>query len=270
MQIALVADPHTTRGTAEDQPLYRGRFANVIAAVNAAKVDVVLVAGDLTQGSKDEQAADFRELAAGFAAPVYWVPGNHDSGDKITPGKDFPPVTSEKVRRYEALLGPACQSVEIAGVRVICANASIYGSGLPEEAEQWAFLEKELGRPAAIPTVLLQHYPLFVDHPHEPGGNYWVMEPEPRMRLLNLLRRGGVQAVLSGHYHRPLATWYDGMAFITAPAVSFGLPRETQGTGWVRVTITPYPSGEGVPESGQGARATVTAHYRTVPTEVAR
>lgn len=43
--LALVSDTHTTRGTQEDQPLYRGRFEKAIAAVNAAKVDAVLIAG---------------------------------------------------------------------------------------------------------------------------------------------------------------------------------------------------------------------------------
>src|ERR1041384_4036758 len=69
VRFALVSDTHTTRGTQGDQPLYKGRLDQVIAAVNAADVNAVLIAGDLTQSGKPEEMADFRAQIRGFRAP---------------------------------------------------------------------------------------------------------------------------------------------------------------------------------------------------------
>src|SRR5690554_6189313 len=80
--VALVADTHCTRGTDEDKPMYRGRFEKAIGAVNDAQVDVVLIAGDLTSGMRSEQIHDFQQLVREFEAPAFFVPGNHDVGDK--------------------------------------------------------------------------------------------------------------------------------------------------------------------------------------------
>src|SRR5258708_38934144 len=87
IRFALLSDPHVNRGTAEDQPQYRPRFESVIAAINAEKVSFVLIAGDLTQNGFPEEIADFKKLVAGFAAPVHYVPGNHDVGNKVIVGK---------------------------------------------------------------------------------------------------------------------------------------------------------------------------------------
>src|SRR4051812_17690406 len=60
-RIALVSDTHCTRGEKEEQPRYHARLDKVIAAANAAKVDLVLIAGDLTEDGKPEQIIDFKE-----------------------------------------------------------------------------------------------------------------------------------------------------------------------------------------------------------------
>lgn len=236
VRFALVSDPHVTRGTNEDQPLYRGRFERTIASVNAQHVDAVLMAGDLTQGGKADEFADYRELTAKFEAPVYAVPGNHDVGGKILPGEKG--VTAARVTDFEKTIGPTFWSKTVKGVRVLGIDSPILGSGFPIENAQWSFLEKELAKPGEGATVVLTHYPPFVDKADEPGGNYWNIEPAPRERLLALLRQGGVAAVLSGHLHRPIEHTVDGILFSTTPPVSFGLPRGKQPQGWTLVTIT--------------------------------
>ncbi|MBV9864232.1 MAG: metallophosphoesterase [Abitibacteriaceae bacterium] len=238
IRIALVSDTHTTRGTAEDQPLYKGRFDKVIEAVNAANVSLVLIAGDLTQGGHDEEIADFKDQIKKLHAPILYVPGNHDVGDKILPTKPGG-VTAKRVEHYETLLGAAFFEKEQAGVRVVGLTASLLGSGLPREAEQWTFLEKALAKPAKLPTLLLMHYPLFLKTPDEPSDPYWNVEPQPRARLLALLQSGGVRAVLSGHLHRPLINHYNGILLASSPPVSFGLPRGKQPQGWTLITVSP-------------------------------
>jgi alkaline phosphatase D len=238
VRIALVSDTHTTRGTAEDQALYKGHLDQVIAQVNQAKVDVVLIAGDLTQGGKAQDREDFQTQIKGFIVPVLVVPGNHDIGNKTTPETPGT-VTTKRIEAFEQTYGPSFWSNTRFGVRIIGISSPMLGSGLPREAEQWAFLEKELARPSALPTLLLTHYPLFIKTPEEPGGVYWNIEPEPRKRLLEALKKGGVKTVLSGHLHSPLNLQADGITYITTQPVSFGLPRGKQSEGWTLITVAP-------------------------------
>jgi len=239
LRIALVSDTHTTRGTAEDQPLYKERLDHVMASVNSAKVDVVLIAGDLTQGGKPDEMADFQAQIKGFQLPVSFVFGNHDVGGKRAAGQKGG-VTAGRVALAEQTFGvPSFWSRAFNGVRVIGLNSSLLGSGLPEEAEQWSFLENELKAQSKTPSIVLMHYPLFVKSAAEPGGEYWNIEPEPRARLLALLQSGGVRAVLTGHLHKSLTGQQGGIFLYTTPPVSFGLPRGKQPEGWTLVTVSP-------------------------------
>jgi 3',5'-cyclic AMP phosphodiesterase CpdA len=237
-RIAFVSDTHCTRSTLEDRPLYRGRFDKVIAAVNAARVDLVLLAGDLTQDGKPEEIADFHAQLRKFRAPAWCVLGNHDCGSKWFP-KAEDPLTAARLARCERALAPSFFARTRAGVRVVGVNSALFGTGLPREQAQWQFLEKEFARPATRPTLLLTHYPLFVKTPDEPGGDYWNIEPEPRARLLELLRAGQVRAVLSGHLHKPLTNHVAGIQMIGTHPVSFGLPRGRQKQGWTLLTVPP-------------------------------
>ena len=237
IRFALLSDPHVNRGTAEDQPLYRPRFESVIAAINAEKVSFVLIAGDLTQNGKPEEIADFKKLAAGFTAPVHYVPGNHDVGNKRIAGKTDPVVTPARTTAFEESLGPSFYARTMAGVRLIGVNSPILGAGVPLEEKQWTFLERELASPAAMPTIVFMHHPLFVKTADEPGGEYWNVEPEPRARLIALLKRGGVHIVLTGHLHRALTNRLDDMVLVSTLPVSFGLPRAKNLQGWTLVTL---------------------------------
>ncbi len=247
-RIALLSDTHTTRGVKEDQALYKGRFDAVIQSVNAATVDFAVVAGDLTQGGKDEEFADFRAQVAGLKAPARWVPGNHDVGAKKIDGKPEG-VTAARVTFYEARMGASFWVQEFPWGRMVGINASLLGSDLPREREQWEFLEKTLLAPQEAATnatqtpvgttILVLHYPPFLVSPDEAGGDYWNIEPKPRARLLDLIKRGHVKVVLSGHVHRPIENNVDGVLYLTTPPVSFGLPRGVQAEGWTLVTVSP-------------------------------
>ena len=238
VRIALVSDTHTTRGTKNDEPLYRKRLDRVIAAVNAAKVDFVLIAGDLTQNGKPEELDDFKAQILGFQAPVYCAPGNHDVGNKRIPDKQ-PAPTLARLANYQEKMGPSFYAQKICGIRVLAVNSQLFGSALPQEETMWTFLEKELNEPAAAaaPVVVFMHMPPFVQTPDEPGGDYWNIEPEPRRRFLTLLKHGGVHTVLTGHLHFGLISHCDGIQIVTTLPVSFGLPAGVAPQGWTLVTL---------------------------------
>src|SRR5205807_380749 len=127
-------------------------------AVNAAAVNLVLIAGDLTEDGKPEQIADFLEQIKGFAAPVCFVPGNHDIGNKLVPGKESESgLNPFRVARFEMRCGPSFFARERAGLRIIGLNSPIFGSGFAREKAMWRFLEKELAQPSTMPTIVFMH-----------------------------------------------------------------------------------------------------------------
>ncbi len=234
VRIALLADPHCK--VSGDGGIYLARFQEAIRQVNAAGVDAVLVAGDTADTAAPEEWELFRRTLTELAAPSFYVPGNHDLGAKPNTGQDDT-TTSALIAAYEKAMRPSFWVHSLPGLRILGINASLLGTGLPEELAQWEFLERTLGETSAVRTVLLSHYPLFVDEIDEPGGTYWNVEPEPRRRLLEVIRSAGVSAVLSGHLHRPLLHHLDGLLFVGAPPVSFGLPPGVQPEGWTLLTV---------------------------------
>jgi len=237
VRLALVSDLHICEATNEQQRLYPIRLARTIEAVNAAGVQGVLIAGDLTEHGTAREYRTFREVIRQFHAPVVYVPGNHDVGNKNIPGK--PPGTSTaQTRLYERECGPSFFQRDLVGVNILGLNSSLPGSGLRREQQLWAFLEKHLAVPATNTTLLLLHHPPFLKTLDEPGGDYFNLEPYPRLRLLALARQGGVDAVLSGHLHRGLTNDFGGIPLLTTPPVSFGLPQGRQREGWTLLTVS--------------------------------
>ncbi len=236
-RIALLSDPHVSLKTSGAVTNYGPHFEQAIAAVNAAKVDVVLVAGDLGNEGKSDEWQQFKNYIKKFDAPVFYVPGNHDVGNKLNSGKTNNPMSVERVATYEKEMGKSFYAVKKAGVRIIGVNASLLGSNFEREREQWEFLEKQLSKPSKEPTILFMHYPLFQKSADEGGGTYFDVEPEPRKRLIALLHQGGVKTVLTGHLHENLVNRLDGILYVSTEPISFGMPRGKQPEGWTLVTV---------------------------------
>jgi 3',5'-cyclic-AMP phosphodiesterase len=237
-KVALISDLHVMPPTTnKDQRLFPLRLAKTIEAVNAANVDLVLVAGDLTEHGTPQEYGLFRSQMRRFSAPVFYVPGNHDVGNKSMPGKQPGPGFG-RIRAYELDCGKSFFVHDCAGVRVIGLNSSLFGSHTAREKQMWAFLEDQLEKPAKRPTLLLQHYPPFMKKADEPGGDYFNLEPYPRARLLALAQQGGVKAILSGHLHHGLTNYANGMVLLTTPPISYGLPNGKQPEGWTLLTVT--------------------------------
>ena len=234
--IAFVSDTHINLRTNEAGVSYNRRVDRAVAEINAAKVDLVLIAGDLTDGGTREQMALFKRKVKLLKAPVLFVAGNHDVG-VLGEGDVKTSITPEKVRLFGAELGPNWFVREEAGVRIIGINSCLFGTGFKEEEEQWKFLEEALAKPHAKPTFLLEHYPLFIKTADEPRKGVWNVQPELRQRLLALVKQGGVHTVLTGHLHYPITNRLDGVLFLGNAPTAFGLPRGKHPEGWMLLTV---------------------------------
>lgn len=235
-RIAFLSDTHVNLQTNATGLSYNRHADEAIAAVNAAKVDLVLIAGDLTNNGDPQQMGLFRKKMKQLKAPVLFIPGNHDVGHAGTPDKPRT-ITPAKVQRFSQLLGPNYFAREKSGLRVVGINSCLFGTGFQEETNQWKFLEKELAGPRSKPTLLMQHYPLFLKSVDEPANDIWNVQPELRQRMIALLKQGGVKTVLSGHLHRPIINRLDGILFLSDGATAFGLPRDKQPAGWMLLTV---------------------------------
>ncbi len=235
-RIALLSDPHVLAATNKEHAVYRAHFEQAIAEVNAAGADLVLIAGDLTNHGKREEIEEFKKRIHGFKAPVWFVYGNHDVGNEPTAGKpSF--VTADSVALFEKELGLSYFDRTCSGVRVVGLNSSLLGSGLPEEAKMWEFLEAHLAKRDRAPLLMLSHNPPFLKSADEPA-DYFNIGPQARSRLLGMLPKGAVPAFLSGHLHHSLVNHLDGRLFLTTPPLSFSLPSGTDKEGWTLVTVT--------------------------------
>jgi 3',5'-cyclic AMP phosphodiesterase CpdA len=237
LRFAWLSDPHL--GTGVDLEAFRRRFAEAVAGARATAPAFTLITGDLVDQADPESYDYYRRLAAELPGPVYCVPGNHDVGEKrFAAAPQGSVVTTERLALYRAQAGPTWHTFEAAGRHFLLLTSSLLGSGLPDEAAQWTWLEAELAKRTPAPLYLALHHPLFLDTPDEPGGTYWNVEPAPRKRLLALLQQHGVRAVFSGHIHRGLRHCYSGTELLTQTAVSFGLgDPDHRVEGWSLVTL---------------------------------
>jgi 3',5'-cyclic AMP phosphodiesterase CpdA len=215
---------------------YNRRFEQSIEEVNAAKVDLVLIGGDLTNNGLEEQMDWFRTRIKKFTAPVLYVPGNHDIG-RAGDGKRKPTITADRLKLYEKKLGAMFFSETRAGVRVVGLSSPLIGSGLKPEETQWKLLEKELAKPRPEPTLVLLHYPLHEKSLSDAPPGFGDSFPAQQKRLCDLVRQGGARAVLSGHVHRRFAHTHEGILFLSNPATAMGRASGPGRPGWLLVSV---------------------------------
>jgi len=222
VRFAQISDTHV-RPDAVERGLV---LADHLAEIQAGGYDFVIHTGDLMDEPSAWAARAFRAMVSRLQIPVYFVPGNHDvynppMGEIEAPWWARLEVDSDTERQYRDWFGPSWHIVGCRGVHLVGFDSLIINSGLPEEAEQWIWLEETLrslgGRGEQI--VLFTHLPLFIRQPDEEldaadfANRYLVIAPPGRDRLLDLIRQHRVAAVLSGHIHVPWArshTWPEG------------------------------------------------------------
>jgi hypothetical protein len=215
---AVVADTHVNEHEERSASPFetnarangRARYALAeIAALDPAPEFVVHL-GDIVHPMPGlpvfgEAARRFKEIAAPLRVPLHLVPGNHDVGDKAVDWMPADIVCSDYVSRYRETFGKDYYAFDCGPLRGIVINSLLMNSDLPEEAEQRAWLESELGSSAGRRIFVFIHYPPYVLAPDE-RSTYDNIDQPGRAWLLDLLRRHGVEAMFAGHVHN---FWYD-------------------------------------------------------------
>jgi 3',5'-cyclic AMP phosphodiesterase CpdA len=168
MRIIQFSDTHISHrgGLGHDNAERLAGYLNEVA-----RPDLVINSGDVVIIDPDDEAdrAAALRLHQRIEAPLRVIPGNHDVGE----GADDPwrgiKVSSERVRAFRQAWGSDRFVVhgeagcDADGWAFVGINSELCGSGLPEEDEQWAWLEDMAASLAGRPVMLFLHKPLLID-----------------------------------------------------------------------------------------------------------
>lgn len=217
-RIIVISDPHLS----PTHGFFWDNWCRACEVANRLEADAVIVSGDLCINGPDSDAevAFARQALARLKPAVHAIPGNHDVGDE-PPGQAADQIIdARRLQRWMSIFGADHFAFDAGRWRVLGINAQLLGSGLPQESEQDAWLDAELGA-ASRPVLLALHKPLFLQSSDEAETTATSVNPEPRARLLRRLRSAPVQAVISGHLHCHRDVVREGLRHVWAPSTAF-------------------------------------------------
>jgi len=216
MRIVQITDTHLSRGKAH----FADNWAPLARWIAAKQPDFLIHTGDVTVDGAgvEDDLAYAAGLLRGLGLRWLAVPGNHDVGEA---GHHSQPVNDERLARWRAHFGPDRWVEDITGWRLIGFDALILGSGSSEETVQAGWLEASMAQADGRRIAWFLHKPLFLDSSAEGDTGYWSVKPEPRARLMALVRRHRVALVASGHLHKARDFRREDTRYLWAPASSF-------------------------------------------------
>ena len=180
----------------------------------------VAVTADLVCSGRKDELREYCELTAGTALPLYALPANHDLWGE------------EDAAAWHDLIGAERHVVDMDDLRLVLLqdirrrpDGDGWHAFLPPEELAW--LDEKLGEHAG-PAVVGWHAPILAEgadfHDNWRGSN--------ASEVLALLRKHGVLALISGHWHR-FGEWeVEGVRVINSGALC----------GWQWVGFPPYYS----------------------------
>ncbi len=167
----------------------------LIAAVNAADPNIVVVSGDLTQRARRREFMDARRFLADLPSPQIIVPGNHDVPLYNLVARTLRPLT--RYQRYITdNLEPFYGDDEIAVLGVNTARSWTFKSGRINRQQVVRSCARLAECGADATRIIVTHHPFDV-----PGtGNTHGLLGRAHMAMA-AFAHSGVDIVLSGHLH---------------------------------------------------------------------
>lgn len=220
LRIAHLTDPQFGFGpkfktAAENYREDLARFEKAIEAVNAMKVDLALVTGDMTHVAED-LAKDWPRLVKAFEVPLLVAPGNHDLGKNNN-------ATREGLDRFRSVFGYDRKAIDVRGWRVIAGNTLFLRTDdlADEKAAYEAWLKDELKKAKKYGgrVVIAGHHPPFVDRWNE-KETYENFPRKLRDGRLRMYRNAGAKFFIAGHTHRFTVRGYGELTIFNAETTS--------------------------------------------------
>ncbi|MGH3410873.1 MAG: metallophosphoesterase family protein, partial [Streptosporangiaceae bacterium] len=204
LRAVQISDTHLSRW---DGPLRRN-FCTLTRFVNETlRPDLVVHAGDsvLSNPDAEEDYLAAKELLSMIDAPMLFIPGNHDVGEPYE--RTWWTTTSMRVDRYRRHFGSVPWLRWLGQVALIGLNSQVFGTGLPEEDEQWQWLAAIAPSVADRPVVLFVHKSFWTGYCGS-DGRQGAIDPADRERILSTLREARLLGVSCGDVHRYRKFWH--------------------------------------------------------------
>ena len=167
----------------------------LIAEVAAARPDVVVVSGDLTQRARSAEFDAARRFLDRLPQPHIVVPGNHDVPLYRVWERFLSPLG--KYRRHIAAgLAPSFVDTEIAVLGINTARALTFKSGRINAAQIREIHRRLDPLPEALTKIVVTHHPF--DLPDTPDRAALVGRAGQAMKTFSTC---GVDLLLAGHFH---------------------------------------------------------------------
>ncbi|AMW30325.1 metallophosphoesterase family protein [Arthrospira platensis] len=196
-------------------------------------IDFLLLPGDLTQHGERDNHAWLSDRLKNLPYPAYVVPGNHDVPLAVGEGSliglsEFPEYYPHCGYQDRSCLYYTCELRS--GVRLIGLNSN----GFDEQGNQIGYVDEKqldwlrdvLAKSTDELVLVMIHHNIIEHLPGQstnPLGRRYMLSNAPQ--LLEVLERGGVQLVFTGHLHvQDIAKWRGVYDITTGSLVSYPHP----------------------------------------------
>ena len=218
IRIVHVSDTHLSPTHA----YFRVNWDAFRAHMAASPPDLLIHGGDLAFNApvvERDLAYAAGEVAA-LGVPWRAIPGNHDIGEAPAYARLNQPVTMDRIAAWRRHVGPQWWLHDVGSWRIIGLDTAMMASGLPEEAEQHAFLLQALSARAGRPVMVFVHMPPFDRDPADQARSTSVIPHAARGAFLDACAANGVKVIASGHLHIYRRIRHRGMDIVWAPATA--------------------------------------------------
>ena len=231
LQFAILSDTHMRPPEGGDiAPWEVNRRANdrsrwVVAQISKWQPEFVVHLGDVVHPFPhlpqfSGAAAAAKEILSAFTCPLYFVPGNHDVGDKKNPMMPAHIIDDFSIDHYKQAISTDHTSFDANGLHFVLINCQLIGSGLAREQPHAEWLERDLAQNAGKRIFLFTHSPPFILSDSEPS--YYDNLDEPgRSWLLGLIRKYNIEIVFAGHVHNFMFHRIGPTELMTVPSTTF-------------------------------------------------
>ena len=206
------------------------RSALALKAAASLPNDFTVHLGDLVQEYPETEFfveainKSLQQIKASGLNP-YYVPGNHDVGDKPDPAMPTHQTNKNNIDHFQEHIGRHYYAFDCGPLRGISLNSQIFNT--PYANLQRLFLEQELAACTKNRqrVAIFLHLPPYLYEPDESSwGHYDNIDEPDRSWLLDLLTKHNIEIVFCGHAHFAFLNQMKNTRIVVCPSPSFTRP----------------------------------------------